>query len=242
MVAKLPAGILRGATLAAVLAGIAVARAQDGVGGALTLTSDYIFRGISQSRGNPAAQADLHFAARGWSVGLWGSSVELNAWEGRTLELNAYAGYRWQFGREWDAKFSAVHYEYPLNDSNVRYDYNEVVGTVGFRNIVFATMSWSPNASRYSPAGYQRRKQTFSYELATALPLVSSIAANLGVGYFDVPSPFEDGYFYWNAGISYDWRAWRADLSYIGTEDRAERLSYSGFGGDRIAITVSWRY
>ncbi|MBV9913446.1 MAG: hypothetical protein JOZ93_12765, partial [Sinobacteraceae bacterium] len=38
------------------------APAQAGAfGGALTLTSDYIFRGVSQGNGDPAAQADVHY-------------------------------------------------------------------------------------------------------------------------------------------------------------------------------------
>jgi uncharacterized protein (TIGR02001 family) len=230
------------------LAGVALtyaapSAARDGFGGAITVTSDYVYRGVSQTQGEPALQGDLHYASpRGWSIGVWGSTVELNAWEGQTVELNAYAGYRWLLNREWDAKVSAVVYDYPENDGRIRYDYNEIVGTVGYRNVVFATIAWSGDTARYASGGYYRSGHTVSYELATALPLMGSLTANLGVGYFDLHDVVDAGYLYWNAGLSYTWRALRADLSYIGTDNHAEQLSYGEFAGDRMAASLSWHF
>lgn len=215
----------------------------QGIGGSLGVTSDYIYRGVSQSSGEPALQADIHYAStQGWLAGLWASTVELNWWDGRTGELNAYLGYRWQISRDWSSKISAVHYEYPWNGPRFRYDYDEVLGTVGFRNRVFVTVAWSFNTSRYSTRGYVSGKNAISYEAATAWPIWKSLSANGGIGYYDLHDVVGTGYAFWNAGLSYDWRSWRADVGYFGSERKAEQLFYGNIAGDRVAASLAWRF
>src|SRR5215471_9166688 len=55
--------------------------AEDGVGGSLSIVSDYVYRGISYSNEQPAIQGDIHYVgARGFSAGLWASTVHINGW------------------------------------------------------------------------------------------------------------------------------------------------------------------
>jgi uncharacterized protein (TIGR02001 family) len=214
--------------------------AQGRIGGSVSLVSDYVYRGVSQSRGEPALQADFHYASvHGWSVGVWGSTVELNGIEGRSAELNAYAAYRWQWSSNWHSKVMAVHYAYPWNDIS-NYEYNEFVGSLSYRNRLFATVAFSFDSNRTVSPAYRTDKDIRSYELAGSVPLGRSFSTNLGIGYYDLPDPAD--YLYWNAGVSYDWRAFRAEISYIGSEDAAERLNYGRFAGDRVAATLSWRF
>ena len=76
-----------------------------GVSGSVALTSDYIFRGISQNNQEPALQAGVEYAAdSGFYVGSWGSNV---SWLSDTpvvdndisnsVELDFYGGYRGKF-------------------------------------------------------------------------------------------------------------------------------------------------
>lgn len=89
------------------------------VSGSITLTSDYLFRGITQTDGEPALQGGLEWAHdSGFYVGTWGSSI---SWLSDSdpdissqLELDGYVGFRGDFG---DSGFGydvgAVHYWYP---------------------------------------------------------------------------------------------------------------------------------
>lgn len=212
------------------------------VGGSLGLTSDYVYRGISQTRGEPALQTGIHYMTRGWTAGAWASTVELNNTEGRTVELNGFLAHRWTFPPDWAATVSAVHYAYPWNSGRVRYRYNELVSSLGFRNTFFLTVGWSLDTSRFSRRGYVTGKNAFSYEAAMALPLKNAWTANLGVGYYDMHDLIGTGYLYWNAGVSVDWRAWRGELSYIGTSNVAEELFYGNVAGDRVVAGISWRF
>src|SRR5580704_19476437 len=68
-------------------------------GGSLALTSDDIYHGISQTCGDPAAQADLHYRSAGGQApseafaGLWGSAGLGQSECGKAREFNLYAGY-----------------------------------------------------------------------------------------------------------------------------------------------------
>ncbi|MDR7135665.1 uncharacterized protein (TIGR02001 family) [Lysobacter niastensis] len=101
------------------LAPVEMARA--GVSGSVALTSDYIFRGVSQTNQEPALQAGLEYAAdSGFYVGTWGSNInwlsDLSTTQApisSSLELDAYAGYRGKFGDSVGFDVGALYYWYP---------------------------------------------------------------------------------------------------------------------------------
>jgi uncharacterized protein (TIGR02001 family) len=230
--------------VAVLLLGFALpSSAQSGFGGTVGVVSDYVYRGLSLTRGEPALQAGAHYTSlQGWTVGIWGSTVEFNWWDGRTAELDAFASYRWSIDRDWTASVSVTHYAYPWNDNRFDYDYDELAGSIGFRNMAFLTVTWSPNADRFTPYGYVSDKDVFSFEAAFAIPLGYSFTANAGIGYYDLSSLVGDGYTYWNAGLSYDFNAWRADISYIDTSDNTKHYVFRNLMGDRVAAGISWRF
>src|SRR5690349_13174945 len=77
-----------------------------GVSGTAALTSDYVFRGVSQTDRDPAIQAGVEFAFdNGWYLGTWGSNIswlsDLStsaAPISSSVELDVYGGYRGKFG------------------------------------------------------------------------------------------------------------------------------------------------
>src|SRR5262245_11531050 len=95
--------------------------AHAGTTGSVALTSDYIFRGISQNNQEPALQAGLEYAAdSGFYVGTWGSNV---SWLSDTpvpdddisnsVELDFYGGYRGKFTESVGYDVGALYYWYP---------------------------------------------------------------------------------------------------------------------------------
>ncbi|UNK42476.1 TorF family putative porin [Luteimonas sp. S4-F44] len=89
------------------------------VSGTITLTSDYLFRGITQTDEKPALQGGVEWAHdSGFYAGTWGSSISWLADSdpavSSQLELDGYLGIRGDFGDSglgWDV--GAVHYWYP---------------------------------------------------------------------------------------------------------------------------------
>ncbi|HJW46098.1 MAG TPA: TorF family putative porin [Lysobacter sp.] len=100
--------------------------AHAGVAGSVTLTSDYLFRGISQNNQEPALQAGLEYAAdtgaaiSGVYVGTWGSTIswlsDLTAFGipvSNSLELDVYGGYRGKLSAKVAYDVGALYYWYP---------------------------------------------------------------------------------------------------------------------------------
>jgi len=219
------------------------ARAEGSLGGHVDATTDYVFRGLSQTRGGPAAQADLHYqTSAGWFAGVWGSTVDLNRGPGSTVELNAYAGRAWPIGGSWNVKATAVQYIYPNDTAYLSYDYFELLASVAYEDRLAFTISWSPNTSRYSSYGVARNETTFTYEIVGQLPLHGPLSATGSAGYYDLSDLFGTGYFYGSAGLAATFERLRIDLTYFDTEQEATELFGPEVAGDRWSLTVAWSF
>ena len=86
--------------------------------GSLALTSDYAFRGLTQTNRDPALQGGLEFAsASGFYVGTWGSNISWLS-DGQdsvssSLEVDGYAGYRGTWGDAVSYDVGLLYYWYP---------------------------------------------------------------------------------------------------------------------------------
>lgn len=103
------------------LVGLGMATAHAGTSGSLALTSDYLFRGISQNNQEPALQGGIEYAAdSGFYVGSWGSNVSWlsdvstdEAPVSNSVELDFYGGYRGKFNDTVGFDVGALYYWYP---------------------------------------------------------------------------------------------------------------------------------
>lgn len=113
--------------------GLAAAQESPEISFGVALTSDYIFRGTSQSGGDPALQGYAEAGLGGLYLGAWGSTVKLD--EDRA-ELDLYAGYRGAIG-ELAYDLGYVRYLYDesgdcCGEAYVSLDYAfQGVGTLG---------------------------------------------------------------------------------------------------------------
>ena len=111
----------RSCTAIAFLALLGFADAQAGTSGNVSLTSDYVFRGVSQSNQEPALQGGVEYSAdSGFYIGSWGSSIswlsDLStsaAPISSSLELDVYGGYRGKFSDAVSYDVGAAYYWYP---------------------------------------------------------------------------------------------------------------------------------
>ncbi len=114
----------------------------------VSLVSDYLYRGISQSGAHPAIQGGFDLAhASGLYIGAWGSSI---SWLGDAgvasdagLELDTYGGYKGTAG-DWSYDVGFLRYNYPGNYAAgaTKADTNEIYGLVGY-SIVTLKYSYS---------------------------------------------------------------------------------------------------
>ena len=199
-----------------------------------TLTSDYVFRGISQTQGDPALQAGLDVTLpNGVFAGLWVSPVDFASGEQRRrrrdLELDLYVGVSGELAPDWSWTVSLVNYHYP--GASVDYNYLELNGGLFFRDSLSAAISYSAEAAgSHEPGG----------SLATrfAQPLNPAFSLDGGVGHYWLSSDFLNDYAYWDVGLSWQEGSLALDLRYHGSSSSARR-SYGAAADDRLVFSIS---
>jgi uncharacterized protein (TIGR02001 family) len=221
----------------------AVARGEGSLGGLVAGTTDYVFRGISQTRGEPAAQGGIHYQTDGgWFMGAWASTVDPNPGPGPTAEINLFGGHGWQLGSAMNARLTYVHYMYAGDSPYLDYDYDELIGSIGYRDMLVASVSWSPNTSRYSGYSVARDKTTYSFDLVGRWTLHGPVAVIGGVGYYDLNDLFGTGYTYGSLGLACSFEHLELDAAYYSTSGKAEDLFGPQVAGSRWSVTAAWRF
>ena len=92
-----------------VLCGL-VPTAWAGVEADFGYTSDYVWRGATQTMGNGAWQGRLEVNNGGLYGGVWASQVDFN--DDATYEMDLYGGYKWDLTNLWSLDVGVVQYNY----------------------------------------------------------------------------------------------------------------------------------
>jgi uncharacterized protein (TIGR02001 family) len=106
---------------------------------AATLASQYVWRGLHQSDGRPAAQFSLDYhRPSGWTAGTWASSIGDRAVDDGWLEWDMYGGYRGTIAGGIGYSGMAYYYMYPgarVGGDGRRYDYGEVAAGLSYGSL-----------------------------------------------------------------------------------------------------------
>lgn len=91
--------------------------------GNLALASDYVWRGSSQTGGDPAVQAGVRLSARnGLYASAWGSNVAFTPDIGARSEFDAVLGWSGDLTPAWGLDGSVVRYVYPRHRARAGLD------------------------------------------------------------------------------------------------------------------------
>lgn len=145
----------------------------------ISLTSDYIFRGISQTGNNPAVQGGFDytydFGPAAVSAGIWASNVKFSD---ATIEIDYYAGVGGSIDSfSWD--LSAIYYTYPGADSSLNYDFFEIAPSIGYD---FGFMAVSAGLN-YSPEYFGDSGDAYYTHGGIDIPLGKYFTLSGTVGY-----------------------------------------------------------
>lgn len=234
------------------------------IGGSVAATSDYIYRGVSQSDGHGALQADLHASSSGGMfAGLWASTRDSNLEPGTAGEMQVYLGQRFSFGSAWSATVTG-HADYFVGGAaHHSDDYQEISAALTWLDRYTLSITAIPNAVRYSTVeygygGYREeyyvvyRSPAFLADAAGQWLLRDAVLGGGGLyvtaaaGYYYASHPDHHGaaavdYVYGNAGLALEWRRWRIDVGYFAAQRQAGEL-FPYPVAKRVAGTVSWQF
>jgi len=205
--------------------------------GNFSVTSDYIFRGFSQTGRDPTLQGGIDATYKWFYIGTWASGIDFGEENGHNVanvEWDFYAGIKPVVGR-FTFDFGVIYYFYPgardgKGHANEELDMVELKAGVSFEGWKDSTFGFT---SFYSPEFTNKTGDVWTFEtsFAQVLPAVRDItptfSALLGyqVGeadrYLALIGNGSDDYLYWNVGLtlgfgdrfSLDFRYWDTDIS-----------------------------
>ena len=116
----------------------------------LAATTDYVFRGVSQTGGGPAFQAGLTYTAPfGLYAGVWGSNIDFGT---GGFETDYYVGWNTDLSDSWNLDLGATRYTYS-GDKDLSGDYNEFIGKIVWSGPVTVTglIAYAPDYGDLAP-------------------------------------------------------------------------------------------
>ena len=198
----------------------------------LSVTSDYVFRGITQTDFDPALQGGLDYAFgdSGWYVGAWASNIDFAASDGPDIELDTYVGYGTSLSDEWAVDVHAVRYTYiGEQDTYGSLDYNEFFVGTTFNDMLTLTFAYAPD--------YANADISSTYlGVAGSWEVGSGVSLNAGVGH----SKFSDdvgSYSDWSLGVSRSFGPVEAALTYYDTTGDFVDFLYDGKASDQVVLS-----
>jgi uncharacterized protein (TIGR02001 family) len=193
------------------VAGISVAQAE--VTGNLGLTSDYRFRGVSQTQNAPAVQGGIDYNHKsGFYVGNWNSSVSSDLYtNGSGVESDLYAGFKSKF-LGFDLDVGSMNYFYPraTNNTSTNFDTNELYVAVGKGPL---TAKVSNSLSNYFGTANSKNSQYYQADIAQPLGK-SKISLLAHIGRTEVNNKSSLNYTDYNVGLGYNLQGWDLAAKY----------------------------
>lgn len=203
----------------------------------VALTTDYVWRGVSQTNNEPAIQGSFDLSHdSGLYIGAWASSFEFETQA--SMELDVYAG----FSREVDLGGIALTYDLGW----LRYEYTSD-SAANFNEIYFGA-SVSPvenlNIGAYWYYGVKIENTTpgeytdmaIDYTLPEALGSITLLGH---AGYYNQKSGGDD-YWDWKAGIARDFSIFNLEVAYTDTDDvNARNSDGKSLDDGKVVATIS---
>ncbi|HDY85261.1 hypothetical protein LCGC14_0733320 [marine sediment metagenome] len=179
----------------------------------VALSSEYVFRGITQTDSDPAISGgfDLNHTT-GAYAGAWASNVDFG--DDASIEIDYYAGFASDIA---DTGFSydvgAIYYDYP-GASDLSLDFTEVYGSLSY-SFLTAGVAYTIDADdkNYEDSVY------YSLDAAHDIGMFSLAA---GVGYYDYD--FGEDYTNYHVGVSTEVVGLGVDLTYTDTDNNGDDL------------------
>ncbi|HSG93843.1 MAG TPA: TorF family putative porin [Methylotenera sp.] len=209
---------------------------QHSTSASVALSSDYVWRGYSQTDNEPAISGSFDYAHQsGLYLGTWASNVDfaLNGDQAH-IEMDAYIGYANQIGNSGiDYDVGVLRYIYPGTDGG---DWNEVYGNLSYHYFSLFV--------GHSGDVYGSSESGTYYNLVFAYPLPADITLGAAIGYYDYDkqvfgSGAPDSANDYRISLSKEFAGFGLELSYTDTDSDGEDLYGSNIADDRFVFSIS---
>jgi len=184
------------------------------------VTSDYRYRGISQTRLKPALQggADWVNNPTGFYAGTWLSTIKWVKDGGGdgSVEWDVYGGKRGEIGSGFTYDVGGLGYIYASNSLPTSANTFELYGQVGFGP---ATLKYSHSLTNLF--GFADSKNSQYLDASVNQDLGEGFILNLHVGHQKVKNNGSADYTDWKVGVTKDFGIATVSLAYVDTNTEA---------------------
>ena len=199
--------------------------ADDPVTGNVSLATDYVWRGISQTLENPAIQGGFDWApSDNWYIGTWGSNVDFGGVE--NIEMDIYGGWTTELDSGLGIDIGFIQYLYFDDAADV--DFNEIYAGLSYSGVSGMVSYDIDNKSTYLDLGYE-------YELTNGV----TFGAHVGNYSFDGGGDYTDyslGFGASFAGLDYGLNYYDTDISLADAGGDSDLLDLAE---GRVVLSIS---
>ena len=251
-----------GAALALAMMGSSIAMAQEApvaehtVAYNAALTTEYRYRGLSQSRFDPALQGGVDYTHNptGFYVGTWASTIKWIKDAGRiagvdvggaNVEVDIYGGYKGSVMEGLGYDVGLLQYWYPRNKLD-RAAPLEKADTLE----AYGALTYGPVTAKYSHAltdtfGNPDSKNSYYFDLSASFEITDGWMLAPHVGRQKIKGPFDDGASYtdYSLAVSKDFSGFVVSAAAVGTNaDKTFYVTPSGKFTGKNALVVGVKY
>ncbi|WP_225590772.1 TorF family putative porin [Pseudoxanthomonas sp. PXM03] len=200
------------------------------VGGSAALTTDYVWRGTTQTQGDPAVQAGFKASADNGLYGaVWGSNVEFAPETKASSEIDVTVGWGGALSDDWALDVNLTHYRYP--STTVDLNWTEAIGTLTWKQNYWVQLGYSTEALATDEAGIYA-------QVGAKLPLNEQVRLEGAAGYYWLDDAYDDSYAHAQLGAVWAFKApFELRVTAHATDSSAKTL-FPGLAGSRVEAAL----
>jgi uncharacterized protein (TIGR02001 family) len=240
---------------AAALAATAPAVSHADVAFNVGLTSDYRYRGISQSRLKPAVQGGIDYSNGPFYLGAWASTIKwvkdagtIGGFDaGSTdFELDLYGGYKGEITKELTYDVGVLAYVYPGNKLGNAAPLLKNADTTE----IYGALSYGPATLKYSHAvsntfGNPDSKNSYYLDLSAGFDVGGGLTVTPHIGYQKITGAYDSlaTYTDYSLTLSKDFSGIVVSGAIVGTDaDQSWYVSPGGKFLGKTSLVVGVKY
>nr|WP_067298343.1 TorF family putative porin [Marinobacterium profundum] len=182
---------------------LSAAQATADVTANVAMTTDYVWRGMTQTDNDPALQGGFDYSHEaGFYTGIWASNVDFGT--SADLEVDLYGGYATEFSNGVGLDVGAIRYMYP--DAADTSNWNEIYANASFIGLS-AGIAFSDDV-------YGSDEDGTYYSLGYDYALTMDLGLSASVGYYDIDMAQSDSVD-WKLGLSGEFEGVGLELAYF---------------------------
>ena len=197
------------------------------------VTSEYMFRGITQTDDHPALQLGAGYNwSNGVYIGTWGSNVDFG--DATDAEVDTFVGWNHSFNDDTSLDLQLVRYNYIGEPTGVDYAYNELVGKVGFAKHYSATLGYTND--------YLATSTSSTYlSVGGNWPVGHDVNLTASIGHTTTNKTTigDSGYTDYSVGANRNFGPVNVSLNYVGSDNKAENIFGKDNAEKKFVLTFS---